>query len=161
MVQRLCRLVVLSLLAFAGCGPQQPSFSEIASTIPPMPLDRGRIYFYRDYEPYESLSRPPLYLNGQVAGTSIPGGVFYRDVPSGTYAISVRSTGAFADQLKTITVRPAEIYYAKVESLASSDSTCMASRPDTFVVMLADAERARRELTLMRYVQAEEPAEQR
>jgi hypothetical protein len=152
-----CSITAL-LLAVTACGPQAPSFSQIASTIPP-PHEGGRIYFYRDYEPYETLSRPPLYLNGAMAGVSIPGGVFYRDVPAGTYEISVRSTGALANQSKTVTVRSAESYYAKVESLASSDSTCFASRPDTFMVALIDPCMAQRELLLMRYVAAEEAAE--
>jgi hypothetical protein len=58
---------------------RQPFYPQVATTIPPVPPGQGRIYFYRNYEPYESRSRPYLYLNRQVAGVSIPGGVFYRD----------------------------------------------------------------------------------
>jgi predicted small lipoprotein YifL len=155
--------VVLALLLFAlaACaGPSGPLFPEVAGTVPPVPADRGRIYFYRDYEPYESLSRPPLYLNGETVGASIPGGVFYRDVAPGTYEIKVLSLGLYPNQFKTVAVRPGDTYYAKIESLRSwsgDDNGDLSSFvSDTFVVVLIDPNQARRELDLMRYVQAEE-----
>ncbi len=149
------------LLALAACtGASGPPFPEVAASVPPLPADRGRIYFYRDYEPYESLSRPPLYLNGEVVGASIPGGVFYRDVPPGTYEIKVLSLGLFPNQFKTITVRSGDTYYAKIESLRSwsgADNGDLSSFvSDTFVVVVIDPAQVRRELDLMRYVQAEE-----
>jgi hypothetical protein len=118
------------------------------------------IYFYRDYEPYESLSRPPLYLNGHEIGVSIPGGVFYRDVPPGTYEISPLSLGLYPNQFKTIAVKAGDTFYAKLESLRSwsgGDKGDLASFVShTFVVVLIDPNHVRRELSLMRYVQAEE-----
>src|SRR5690348_5536432 len=108
------------LLTVAGClGTQAPLYPQVAATVPPAPPNQGRIYFYRDYEPYESLSRPYLYLNRQVIGISIPGGVFYRDVPPDTYEVSVYSVGAFPNQFKTIAVKPGDVFYAKIQSLRS------------------------------------------
>jgi Protein of unknown function (DUF2846) len=154
-------LALTLLLGLAGCiGPSGTPFPEVAASVPPIPPDRGRIYFYRDYEPYESLSRPPLYLNGATVGASIPGGVFYRDVAPGTYEIKVLSLGLFPNQFKTVTVRPGDTYYAKIESLRSwsgNDNGDLSSFvSDTFVVALIDPNQARNELNLMRYVQAEE-----
>jgi hypothetical protein len=150
------------LLALTGClGPQAPFYPQVATTIPPVPPNQGRIYFYRDYEPYESLSRPYLYLNRQIVGISIPGGVFYRDVPPETYEVSVYSLGAFPNQFKTIAVKPGDVFYAKIESLRSwysGNGVFSPFEPDTFVVAIIDPNQARAELGNMRYVQAEEPA---
>src|SRR5215472_15546210 len=75
-------LGVLALLAACtgAVGPAGPTLAEIAAQLPPVPVDRARFFFYRDYEPYESLGRPYVTLNGEVAGISEPGGVFYRDM---------------------------------------------------------------------------------
>jgi uncharacterized protein DUF2846 len=160
-MSHLRRLALALLLGLAACsGPSGVPFPEVAAGVPPVPADRGRIYFYRDYEPYESLSRPPLYLNGQEVGVSIPGGVFYRDVPPGTYEIKVLSLGLYPNQFKTVVVRPGDSYYAKIESLRSwsgADNGDLSSFvSDTFVVVVIDPPQARRELDLMRYVQAEQ-----
>jgi hypothetical protein len=152
--------VAVLFLVLTACGPQQPFFPQVAATIPPPPPNQARIYFYRDYEPYESLSRPPLYLNGQTVGVSIPGGVFYRDIPPGTYEIKVLSLGLYENQFKTVALRPGDTFYAKIESLRSwsgSDNGDLSSFvSDTFVVVLISPDQARTELDLMRYVQAEE-----
>jgi hypothetical protein len=151
------RLVGVLLLGLAACaGPSGMPFPEVAATVPPVPPDRGRIYFYRDYEPYESLSRPNLHLNGHVAGVSIPGGVFYRDVPPGTYTISAWTQGEFPDGSRTAAVRPGDTFYVKVESLRSWQSGNARYLRDTFIVVLIDPVQAQSELNLMRYVQAEE-----
>jgi hypothetical protein len=150
------------LLALAGClGPTAPYYPQVATTIPPVAPGQGRIYFYRDYEPYESVSRPYLYLNRQVVGISIPGGVFYRDVLPDTYEVSVYSPGAFPNQFKTIAVKPGDVFYAKIQSLRSWYSSSGVFRTferDTFVVAIMDPNQARAELGNMRYVQAEQPA---
>lgn len=161
MMTHLRRLALMLLFGLAACtGPSGTPFPQVAASLPPVPADRGRIYFYRDYEPYESLSRPPLYLNGEVIGASIPGGVFYRDVPPGTYEIKVLSLGLFPNQFKTVAVGPGDTYYAKIESLrawAGDDNGDLSSFvSDTFVVALIDPAQGRRELDLMRYVQAEQ-----
>jgi hypothetical protein len=162
MMYVLRRAGIALFLALAGClGPTAPFYPEVAATIPPVPSGQGRIYFYRDYEPYESLSRPYLYLNRQVVGVSIPGGVFYRDVPPDTYEISVYSPGAFPDQFKTVAVKPGDTFYAKIQSLRSWFSSSRPFRPferDTFVVAIMDPNQARAELGNMRFVQAEQPA---
>ena len=78
----------LVLLALTACAnPPAPSFAQEVPTVPPLAAGMARIYFYRDYEPYESLGRPLIFLNGQTVGISIPGGTFYRDVAPGTYPI--------------------------------------------------------------------------
>ena len=60
----------------------------------------------------------------------------------------------------TVSVRPGDTYYAKIESLrawSGNDNGDLSSFvSDTFVVVLIDPDQARNELNLMRYVQSEE-----
>lgn len=148
-------IAVLMSLALAACGtPPALQFAAVAPTLPPVPPGKARIYFYRDYEPYESLSRPYIYLNNEVAGISIPGGVFYRDVTPGSYLISVDSYGSYQNQFKTETLAPGDIRYAKIESLRSW-AAYKRFDADTFVVALIDASEAQAELPAMRYAQSE------
>ncbi len=110
----------LLLSACAG-GPPGTPFSQVAESIPAVPAGEARIFFYRDYEPYESLARPWIYLNNQRVGMSVPGGVYYRDVTPGTYRIKVDSEGLYWHQFKTVTLAAGETAYAKIESLRSWD----------------------------------------
>ena len=140
------------VLALAACGPRPPRYGEIASQVPPVRPDLARLYIYRDYEPYESLSRPYLYLNGARTGISEPGGVIYRDVPPGSYLISVDSVGIYPNQFKTVQMSAGGTYYAKITSLRSWDSGDDMMRDfgaDTFVVVLVDPEQAKREIPAM------------
>ncbi|HEV2549575.1 MAG TPA: DUF2846 domain-containing protein [Stellaceae bacterium] len=117
-MRNLRHLVGALLLALAACaGPSGPLFPEVAGTVPPAPADRSRIYFYRDYEPYESLALTDVFLNGATAGVSMPGAVFYRDVAPGTYEVSVYSVGSFPNAAKSVSLKAGDTVYAKVESL--------------------------------------------
>ncbi|HUN47201.1 MAG TPA: DUF2846 domain-containing protein [Stellaceae bacterium] len=134
-----------------GDGPPGTPYSEVAATIPPVPAGEARIYFYRDYEPYESLARPWIYLNGRRIGYSDPGGVYYRDVAPGTYRIKVDSEGRYWHQFKTVTLAPGNVVYAKIESLRSWDSGDQYQR-DTFVVDLIGPPAAERQIAALNYV---------
>jgi hypothetical protein len=122
--RRLCRggAAAAAILLLAG------ALSLPSRAAPPGPVSgapaagMGRIWIYRDYEPYETLARPYVRLNGAVAGISEPGGSFYRDVPPGTYQVTVDSDGEDVNQFVTIIVAPAETAYIKVESLRGWDS---------------------------------------
>jgi len=138
------------LLALAACGSSRPpEYGQIAAQVPPVGADRARLYIYRDYEPYESLSRPYLYLNGAIIGISEPGGVIYRDVMPGSYLISVDSYGVYPNQFKTVQMKAGETHYAKITSLRSWESggnNVRDNAADTFVVVLVDPQQAQREI---------------
>ena len=148
----------LLIASLTGCGgPQGPLFPQVATTLPPVAPDRARIYFYRDYEPYESLAVTDIFLNGATVGVSMPGAVFYRDVAPGTYDIAVYSVGALPNADKHVALKAGNIAYAKVESLhawfgGGGGGEGGGYDPDTFVVMLIDPAQAQRELANMRYV---------
>jgi hypothetical protein len=149
-------LAALLLLVLAGCV-QPPPFPAVAPLIPPLAPDHARIYFYRDDEPYESLSWPRLYLNGARVGLSVPGGVFYRDVAPETYVISVDTYGYYWYPFKEVALRPGDTLFVKIESLSSwaSGGGRHGYRADTFVVAIIEPAQAENELIAMRYVERE------
>jgi hypothetical protein len=154
MTRHLRFLAGVLLLALAGCA-QPPPFPAMAPLIPPLAPDQARIYFYRDDEPYESLSEPRIFLNGVAVGRSIPGGVFYRDIVAPeTYLISVDTIGYYWYPFKEVALRPGNTLYVKIESLSSWQTGGPEgdSHADTFVVAIIPPDQAMRELTVMRYV---------
>ena len=151
--RRIGLLAVLGLaLGLPACGPQPPRYGEVATQVPPVGADRARLFIYRDYELYESMGRPYLYLNGERIGISEPGGVLFRDVVPGTYLISVDSVGVYPNQFKTVAMNAGETHYAKITSLrswVSGGGFTSEYEADTFVVVLVDAEQGRREVPSM------------
>jgi hypothetical protein len=148
-------LIVVFFVAVAACaGPHEPLFPQVAATIPPVPHDRARIYFYRDYEPYDSMSRANIHLNGMIAGVSMPGVVFYRDVAPGAYEVAVPTPGSDWRTLN-IVMRPGETFYVKVESFRAWQSGGGDSNyeRDTFVAVAIDPAQAQRDLTFIHYAQ--------
>ena len=131
-------------LAAAGCAQLPPTSSV---TIPPIPAGAARVWFYRDYEPHESLSRPYVRLNEQIAGISEPGGAFYRDVAPIRYHITVDSDGRDFNQVADAKLAAGQEVYAKVVSLRSwlgDDNDCTNwGGCDTFYVWLIRPEEAR------------------
>jgi hypothetical protein len=137
------RWATVLFLITAGCT-QLPSTRSAA--IPPIPAGAARVWFYRDYEPHESLSRPYVRLNEQIAGISEPGGAFYRDVAPNHYYITVDSDGRDFNQVADAKLAAGQEAYAKIVSLRSwlDDDDCIVwSGCDTFYVWLISADAAR------------------
>lgn len=86
------RLIKL-FLAFAvallavGCATGI-KHSEMATSIPVMKNEEGRIYFFRSASLFGSAMQPDIRLNGEVVGESKPGGFFFVDRPAGNYVAS-------------------------------------------------------------------------
>lgn len=87
------RRILLPALALAagvlaGCA-SGPKYSEIASSIRPIPAQMARVYFFRSSSMMGAALQPDLRVDGQVVGSSKPGGFFYVDEPSGSHVASV------------------------------------------------------------------------
>ena len=150
------RAVAPALIAFlsgcaAGGAPAGQTFAQVAAQVPPAPPDRARIFFYRDYEPYDSLGRPDITLNGKVAGVSEPGGVFYRDVPPGKYLIAIDHDALYPNEDKTISIGGGQTAFVKIESLKSYNSGDITHEPDTFVVAVVDPADGQKDIASKRY----------
>lgn len=74
-------------LMAAGCA-SGPQYKEMASSIPTLGAEHGRIYFFRSGSLLGAGIQPDIKLNGTVVGKSTPGGFFYVDEPAGQYTVS-------------------------------------------------------------------------
>jgi hypothetical protein len=125
LVRRLAQVAgaVLLALAMVGFPPRAPAVGQTTATVGPAPsAGTARLWIYRQYEPYESLARPYLRLNGAIVAISEPGGAFYRDVPAGTYVVTVDSGGTDSNQFATVSVAPGQQAFVKVLVSNSWDS---------------------------------------
>lgn len=148
-------VAVLAGLMLASCQGQVSGPSVATATASPVPSGLARIYFYRDWEPYESVSRPLIYLNDAPSQISEPGGVTFRDLPPGDYHISVDSEGVYPHQFKELVVRAGDVHYVKIESLATWNTgrgPGHIGHRDTFVVELIPERQALGEIADKRYV---------
>jgi hypothetical protein len=157
MIKPLVRVLILAAaLGLAACegGGEPPGarFAQIAAQIPPVPSDRARFFFYRDYSLYDSTQRPTITLNSQPVAISEIGGVSYRDMPPGTYVISVPYSAIYPYKDKTVTVAGGQTVYVKIQSeIYEPDITLVDYQPDIFVVVLVDPAQAQQEIASKRY----------
>ncbi len=138
------------LLILAACAgpPPGPAFASLA--LPPVAADKARIFFYRPYRPYESLSLSPIYLNRREAAVSVPGEVSTLDVTPADYELYVYSRNDFPNSFKHVTLRSGDALYVRVDAVKNWGGDCFAEWP-TFVSTLVPAEQARAEMAGLRY----------
>ena len=141
--------VVGVLLLVAACS-QLPPTATVA--LPPIPAGQARVWFYRDGGSYDGVGTPYLRMNEAIVGVSQPGGAFYRDVPAGTYHITVDSYGKDFNQDKNVRLVAGQELYVKIVSLrnwvasgggGSDDGGGGDFARDTFYVWLISPETAR------------------
>jgi len=102
---------VLMLLAATAAYAQPPAAPYLNAAPPP---GMARIWFYRDLNPNETLAMANIRLNGAVAGVSVAGGAFYRDVTPGGYHISVDSYVEDRHNEADVALAPGMEAYARV-----------------------------------------------
>jgi len=146
-------VAALGLAACVGGGePAGPRFAQVAAQLPPVPPDRARFFFYRDYSLYDSLQLADITLNGQPVAVAQIGGVSYRDEPPGTYLISVPYAAIYPYKDKTVTVAGGQTVYVKIQSnIFYPNITLGDYQPDIFVVVLVDPAQAQTEIADKRY----------
>jgi hypothetical protein len=82
--------VLAGLLSACATGPE---FSTLDGSLPALESGKGRVFFYRDGI-LGSEFRPSILVNGEVVGSAVPRGVFYRDLPAGRYSVTTKLTRA-------------------------------------------------------------------
>lgn len=143
------RLAGLLLVLIApGCAAPPPS------TETPVPPGQARIWVYRNWLPSESLNLANIAVNGTYFGSVENGGVFYRDVPPGTYHIVPESWAHDPKQQDTnVTLAAGQQAYIKIVDLTSWAVSVSASKNfqrDAFWAWLIPAPAAQREITFDR-----------
>jgi hypothetical protein len=143
------RWLALTAVLFLTSCARMPPLADVAATLPPVPAGDTRMYFYRSFEPYESTVFSAVYLNGRRQGYSQNGAVFYRDVPAGTFHISVFSRAVVPYQFKTVTTVPGETLYVHIEPFSNWDRY---GANESFVVVLANPTDGAREVQGLSFV---------
>jgi hypothetical protein len=109
-------------IAVSGCAAPPPPVTA------PLAAYDARIWFYRAWEPSESLNLADIDVNGGYFGSVGNGGVFYRDVPPGRYHIAPASFVPNANEDRNVELAPGQQVYVKILSLASWGSDDTAGR---------------------------------
>jgi Protein of unknown function (DUF2846) len=89
-MNKLFRTLLISTgaaLLAAGCA-SGPQYKEVASSIPTLAPDHGRVYFFRSDSFGGAAIQPEIKLNDKVVGRSVPGGFFFVDEMPGEYTVS-------------------------------------------------------------------------
>ena len=141
-LRRTCAALILFLLA--GCA-QLPPVAVVS--LPAIPAGNARVWFYRVYDPTESKGRPHIYMNESIVGISEQGYVFYRDVPAGSYHITVESYGRDLYQFQDVALAPGQQEYVKILSLRSWVASQRNFGRDTFYVAIIPPEFAQVEVS--------------
>jgi hypothetical protein len=136
------------LLVATGCV-EPPTTAQVAVVAPPVPAGQARVWFYRPFEPYQSLNLARIDMNGSYIGTVENGNAFYRDVPPGHYHIAPESFGRDFNQDKDVDLAPGQQLYVKIVSLESWGVSVSGSKNfarDTFYAWLIPPEVAQVEI---------------
>jgi hypothetical protein len=86
-MKSLLTLILATVCAsfLTGCA-SGPKYSEMKSTLPRVPADQGRLFFYRTAL-LGAAVQPDVNLNDTKVGNAVPGGFFYVDRAPGNYVV--------------------------------------------------------------------------
>jgi len=98
-----------SFLLLTGCATG-PKHSEVASSIPALKADQGRVYFYRTAIMGAAV-QPDVRLNGTVVGSAVPGGFFFVDQAPGACEVS---TSTEVEKKLTFTLAAGDTRYVRL-----------------------------------------------
>jgi hypothetical protein len=133
----------------AGCNAPAPA--QVAN-VPPIPSGDARFWFYREFFPDDTKDMPPISINNTPIGYALAGTSFYRDMPAGTYHLSVESIGTDLNQSQDAAVGPGQQVYVKIASQPNWEAGNRgAYRRGTYYVMLISPHLASLEIPLTRY----------
>ncbi|HEX3696110.1 MAG TPA: hypothetical protein VH374_12055 [Polyangia bacterium] len=102
------------LLSVSGCMATGQPFSAVQSGFPSLREEAGRIYFYRSTgSVYGVAQHSKILIDGAMVGRSIPGGVFYVDVPEGKHTISLPTLGVAKENTLSVRIMGGETVFIK------------------------------------------------
>ena len=80
-------LIAVMLFLGVGCAATGPKYSDIASTIPSLSGNKGRIFFFRPDTMLGAAVTSDIRLNGKVVGRSERGSFFFADEAPGSMTV--------------------------------------------------------------------------
>ena len=119
-----------------------PPTQAAASPTPPLASGYARIWLYRDYQPTIARDLANVELNGaRVASVPPHGGALYRDVPAGSYRLTVENS-TDKNKSKTIGLTPGQQVFAKITTSDTWLSGGQGVRRENYDFQLQSAGRA-------------------
>jgi hypothetical protein len=104
-------MIALSVLAvLAGCAATGPLYTEVASSIPAVPANKGRIYFFRPDTMLGAAVTADINLNGKVVGRSERASFFYVDENPGKCTVA---TSTELERQLTFVLEPGQTKYVR------------------------------------------------
>jgi uncharacterized protein DUF2846 len=134
------------LMLFAGRCADPPTMPPVPAASPPVLAGQARIWFYRDWQPSESLNLANIDVNGSYFGSVANGNAFCRDVPAGHYHIAPVSYNRDFNQDKDVDLAAGQQLYVKILSSQSWDGACRDCVRDTFYAWLIPPQVAQGEI---------------
>ena len=104
---------LLVMLPAAACTT--PAVPQVTAP----PPGQARIWFYRLWNPSESLNVANVDMNGVYVGSVEPGGAFYRDVSPGVYHVMLQNQYFDYNQNTDVAVVPGQQVFVAVLDLTS------------------------------------------
>lgn len=80
-------MIICLVIGLTGCAASGTKYKDMMSSIPPVPPDKGRIFFYRTSSMLGAAVQPSIMLDGVKVGDSRRGGFFYVDRAPGTHTV--------------------------------------------------------------------------
>lgn len=102
-------MLCIAMALMGGCA-SGVKYTEMASAIPTIKPNEGRIFFYRPAAMMGAAVQPDIRLNGEVVGESKPGGFFFVDRPAGQYTAS---TSTEVEKTVSFSLAPGEVKYLR------------------------------------------------
>ena len=81
-------LVAIILVLGAGCAATGPKYSDVAASIPAVPANKGRIFFFRSDTMLGAAVTSDIRLNGKVVGKSERASFFFVDENPGNMTVA-------------------------------------------------------------------------
>jgi hypothetical protein len=97
-------------LVLTGCAATGPKMTEMASAIPALKADQGRVFFFRKDSMLGAALQPAINFDGSDVGQSKPGGFFYVDAAVGSH---VAMTSTEVSNKLSFVLAPGEVKYVR------------------------------------------------
>lgn len=110
MVKRGMLSAAILAVLLTGCA-SGPKYSMVASTLPSMAPEKGRIYFYRP-SAFGAAVQPDIKLNSEKVGTAKPHGFYFVDRDPGNYEVTAATE---TEKKLTFTLEPGQQRYVRLK----------------------------------------------
>lgn len=98
------------VVLLSACAATGPLYSEVAASIPPVPANKGRVYFFRPDTMFGAAVTSDIRLNGMVVGKSERGSFFYADQAPGKCTVA---TSTEVEKQLTFVLDPGQTRYVR------------------------------------------------